>query len=308
MGARVDLDKATERAWRQLQLDLAQRIADLEEGEVLLLELEVPECEEVCAPYVQVVTSTPLHSRVEAVSNHYLSLEYRLDKAARRALRALGWEKPDDRTENYWLDIERGDEVDAQDAAGMMVRALREVYGVPHPAFLLDWADLADDDEDVERGEEPLTIEAGRATTPIDAAHLHRLVTAALAEDLGQEPRTDDDNDFPFICGQSVVFVSVIDGPMPVIRIFARLVEDVTERDRAAYEVAVLNRDFRWAKFVLVDDAVLLRSEIPANPFAPHHLSFVLAEICDWVCQHASDTAYRAGGRCFLEEPTEEAR
>ncbi len=303
MGTRVDLDRATERAWRMVELDLAQRIARLDEGEAILLELDTPDWEESGAPYVRVVW-TAAGPQAEAVSNHYLAPQYRLDKAARRALREVGWEKPGQRSRNYsWL-VEAGDEFDAEVAAKVMVFALRDVYGVQHPAFLVDHDDVVHVDEDYI----PTPDLAGPAVEPADASHLHALVAAALAEEIGAEPQTDDDGDFPFVCGSSVVFVSVVDGPMPVVRIFARLVEEVTERQRAAYEVAVLNRDVRWAKFVLLDDAIILRHEVLASPFAPDHLHFVLAEICEWVCRFAPDVAYRAGGRCFLEEPTEDAR
>ncbi|NYJ02441.1 hypothetical protein HNR19_003139 [Nocardioides thalensis] len=293
VGTKVDLDRATRRAWRAMERDLAVRIAELDTGEPLLLELEGPDPDDGCTPYVQVLCSGDA-ATAEVSSNHYLASRYRLDKEARRALRASGWEKPNEHTDNYWWPMEAGCEIDAADAAAMIVAVLRDVFGVPHPSFLIDSDDVVEtDDEDFDatptcRG---MSVDAG----------LRAEIEAALAANIGHTPSADDDGDYGFILdGHSVVFVRPVEGQMPVARIFAELVVGVTDPGRAAFEVAVLNRDCRWAKFVLVGDRIMLRTEILAEPFSPEHLSFLMGEICEFVTKTAPDTAHRVGGRCFL--------
>ena len=54
-SASVDLDRVTAKAWRRFRSELADRIAELGQGEVLSVEGEVAadETESGCAPYIQ---------------------------------------------------------------------------------------------------------------------------------------------------------------------------------------------------------------------------------------------------------------
>lgn len=293
MAKRVDLDEATEQAWAEFEEALTGRIIQLEPHEPLLLELDLPERESGCAPYVQLVTTECGDLQVEASSNRFLAEEYRLRKPARRELRAFGWQKPGEVSPNFWQRIDEIDGSGARTAAAMMVATLRCTFGAVHPSFLIGWSASEPDAE-------PVPVPT--AVVPEDADHLRRLLEATFTADLGEPPNVDCDGDFPFVCGQSVAFVSVVDGPMPVVRIFGCLVVDVTEPERAAYEVAVLNRDFRWAKFVLAGDIIEFRAEILASTFVPDQLRFVLRQVCDFVARCAPDVAYRSSGRCFLED------
>lgn len=68
-----------------------------------------------------------------------------------------------------------------------------------------------------------------------------------------------------------MVFVRT--GPhVPVITIWAEVAVDVGDLDRANFEVAVLNRERPFVKFVLVDDRIVAKVHPPAAPFVPEHL------------------------------------
>jgi hypothetical protein len=97
--------------------------------------------------YVQVAARDGGGLRVEAVSNHYLEGDERLDRAQIRRLKQLGWLAPTyvpdqprktRRTRkgspNYYRYHEG--EVDYAAVAGMLVATLREVYNVSRPSRL----------------------------------------------------------------------------------------------------------------------------------------------------------------------------
>lgn len=147
MRTRVDLRKATERAWRVLQHDLHRRLDEVTRGEAawpFLLEVEAPERQESpCAPYVQVMADG--HGlRAEVSSDHFLHPRYWLDERQARALAQAGWSAPDETCPNHWREVRAGR---TAEVARALVSVLRDVFGVVHPAFLVDALDVVVDDE-----------------------------------------------------------------------------------------------------------------------------------------------------------------
>ena len=226
------------------------------------------------------------------------------------ALAGLGWNLPthgpdeeaDSGSTNFYLDAER---IEADRLAVMAVRAFREVFGVPHPAFLSS-DDLADHrcsapgpaDDAVD---EPLAI------NPDDADHLRALVDAALVPLFGGLPEHDSDDDVPVVNGSGVVWIRVLENA-PVVQLFSALVYDATDLERAAFEVAVLNRDVQFLKFLLLDDTVMAYLYVPALPFAPRHLRAMLDLMCRTLNRIDEDLATRVGGRrAFGSETPDES-
>ncbi|HET9759026.1 MAG TPA: hypothetical protein VFP51_04665, partial [Nocardioidaceae bacterium] len=87
----------------------------------------------------------------------------------------------------------------------------------------------------------------------------------------------------------------------PVIQLFCPLVCEVGDRDRAAFEVSVLNRDQRFLKFVLSGDDVMVHMYLPAYPFAPEHLRAMLGLMSSSVDSLDDDLVARVGGRRMFE-------
>jgi T3SS (YopN, CesT) and YbjN peptide-binding chaperone 1 len=102
------------------------------------------------------------------------------------------------------------------------------------------------------------------------------------------------------VSGTAVVFVRTLP-QAPLIRIWAEVAVEVSDLDRAKFEVQVLNRDRPFAKFVLVDDRILAQVHLPASPFAPEHLRSALAMMCELADEVDDDLAVRVSGRRFLE-------
>ena len=145
------------------------------------------------------------------------------------------------------------------------------------------------------------------ATNPDDADHLRALVDAALVPLFGGLPEHDSDDDVPVANGSGLVWVRVLESA-PVVQLFSALVYDVTDLERAAFEVAVLNRDVQFLKFMLLEDTVMAYLYVPALPFAPLHLRAMLDLMCRTLNRIDQDLATRVGGPlAFGSETPEES-
>ena len=240
-------------------------------------------------------------------SNHFLAEQHQLDDEAVGSLTALGWcapshgpeAEPDEGSANFYADLQR---TRADQLAVMTVRALRDVFGVIHPSFL-----TGDLDESGTGGDRPATEdgpEEALAVRPRGREHLRALVDEALVPVVGRIPEHDQDDDIPVSSGTGLVWVRVLPDA-PAIHLFTILVQDVTDLDRAAFEVAVLNRDQRFFTFVLVEDAVMVHLYLPAFPFAPLHLRIMLGRLSEMRDSLDEDLAVRVGGRRPFEPSTE---
>ena len=299
-SASMDLDRVTTKAWRRFRRELADRIADLGQREVLgvAVETAIDEPQSGCAPYLQFCGGEGDTVLAELSGNRYLHAAHRLNKEARRRLGEIGWSRPRPKhgVFNYRAEV---DQSHADQLAVMAVTALYEVFGVTHPAFLGGDVRIGDDPtlpkaDTVEVPEEPL------ATAPAGREHLDQLVDQALVPFLGQVPNRDDDGDIPVVSGTAVVFVRTLPHA-PLISIWAEVAVEVSDPDRAKFEVAVLNRDRPFAKFVQIDDRIVAQVHVPAYPFVPEHLRQTLAMMCGLADEVDDDLAVRVSGRRFLE-------
>lgn len=297
-----DLDQATDRAWTQLQDRLADHLLDLDGDDYLVVGIESGGEYDDIAPYVQfAVDEDTLHFEVS--SNEFLTGIHRLDDRSEQALLALGLEVPSrsaddhesDGSPNFHL---AADQDDAGRLAVLAVRALRDVFSVPHPAFL-QAGPLFDGDTD----EDPRTdddLDPNVAVLPQHRAHLQSLVDRTLLPVFGHVPEHDDDGDIPVVSGSSLVFVRVLDGA-PIVQLFASVVEAVSDLDRATFEVGVLNRDSGFIRYALLGDRVMAFLQIPARPFVPAHLRGMLDLLSRVADEVDDDLAVRVAGRPTFE-------
>ena len=302
-----DLEAVAEEAWRGFRQRLADRLAGSEEDDVLLVEVETGVDEDDllrAAPYVQFVGWGSGMLRAEVVSNHYLDERFELTADDERVLTDMGWSEPvcDEDGDpvpgeaNFHLDAPLRE---ADRVAVLAVRALREVFGCPHPVFLA--ADGLERDEAPPSVEPPVEDEA-ELTWPDDRTHLQSLVDAAVAvlfED--DEAHHDEDGDIPIKCGQSMVFVRVLSDE-PTVQVFAEIVVDVRDRAKALVEAARLNLRSPHHQFVVRDDRLVMRESLLGLPFSPAQLRVVVGRFCDEVDDLAAEAAAAVGGRRFLDE------
>jgi hypothetical protein len=330
---RFDSMADVEGAWARFRGRLADVIAGLEGDECFWFDLEVGIDDEDlpgAAPYVQFQAWGPDLVRGEVVSNAYLDERFRLTEPDQRLLLELGWTAPthgrgdeqDSGSANFHLDVETRE---ADRLAVMTVRALREVFGCAHPAFL-DADELLDAyqgipavvpvppaasvpavaavaGEEVATGSTSDTSELADepATFPTNHEHLQELIDKAL-EAMFERPLTHDrDGDVRIVTGKSVIFVQVVDD-RPAVDLYAEVVSDVRDLERAAEEVAILNGGRSSMRFYVRDDQVVMRFRIYAWPFSPTQLRVALADVRRDLDDIAPALATRVGGRLFLEQ------
>ena len=307
-----DLEASAERAWTGFRQRLADRLAAAAEDDVLLVEVETADAEDEpagAAPYLQFVAWGEGMLRAEVASNSFLDDRYALSADDERLLVDMGWLPPaydDDGDpvpgeENFHLDAPQRE---ADRVAVMAVRALREVFGCPHPTFL-----MADGLERASEAPAVVPTPAGgeaELTFPDDHDHLQSLVDGALEVMFESPAQHDDDGDLPIDCGRSRVFVRVV-ADEPTVEVFADIVVDVRDRARALIEAARLNLRSADHQFVVRGDRLVMRTALVAWPFSPTQLRVVVGRFCHEVDDIAAEAATSVGGRRFLEPvPTEE--
>lgn len=315
--AEFDLDRSTARAWSQFQARLADHVVAMTSDDVLLIEAySVAAADDPgAAPYIQFAGWGDDRIRCEVSSNEYLAPRYALDAAATSTLQSLGWSAPshgrDDEggsgSANFYLDSGRSA---ADKLAVMAVQALRGVFGVAHPAFLLAH-NLGEGAAAPELGIPSPMVESAvgqqepLAVVPDDVDHLRTLVDQALEPMFGHGPNHDSDGDIPVVAGSALLFVRVLEDA-PAVEMFSTIVRDVSDLDEAAEATAELNNSIRLIKFLLVEDAVIAVAHVAAMPFAPQQLRSVLdymSRVADGIDE---GLAARVGGRrVFEDQPTE---
>jgi len=283
-----DLDGETIRAWSAFTNRLADRLADLSQGETLSLGFGGTNEE-----------GNPVNaSRVDFVA---------LPEGMLR------------RTRLSATDEVTGEQVtrqrEADQVAAESVAQLRDDLGVVHPAFLTvtgasypgqDGRPLGQVGATEVSQEKP----AAQLTEPVDASHLLDLAFAAITHGLGREPMRDIDGDLVVESGTTRVYVRVLH-QAPVIQLFSRLVHHVTHPQSADAIVAGLNNDYPFVKFLFADNAVLASVHVPAIPFVPAQLRHMLAVFSGLADELDDELARRLGGEREVErvagpDPVEE--
>jgi hypothetical protein len=297
----VDLEKATKKAWRAFRNELADRLSGLAPHQSISVGVEsavVDDPSSGTAPYVQFARGNGDLVRAEVSGNQYLHSAHRLSKVGRRSLAALGWSRPMPKLGRFNFEFD-ADTSHADQLAALTVVTLREVFAVPHPAFLTGDVAIAED-RDLPQVEPNETRDEALAVMPESRLHLEQLVDLALATSLGHAPNRDEDGDIPIVSGTAVVFVRVLPD-RPLVRIWSEVVVEITDEERASFEVGVLNRDRPLTKFQLAGDRIIAQIHLPAAPFVPAHLRETISMMCDLADEIDDDLAVRVSGRRFLE-------
>ncbi len=275
-----DLERSTAEAWSDFAGRLGEVISHMDPGASLRIGSLATE-QEGTAPFVVFRCSGDDILVVEAAGNAALSEEFQLTAEQLAALEELGWQPPnvDDAhpTANFWR---VGSQENAVDLAQAAARVLRDVYQVPHPAFLAP-------DQLAEILTPPGVREAPTTTFDSDdlaarlvsgKSELDRLIGAELTDLLGHQPLQDADGDFALRVGSTMVFVRATTDAQEVL-VFSAVVHDVEGRSRAMEVLSDLNTEARFVRFMLIKDRVFVSLAIFAQPFVPAHLHLALRTV-----------------------------
>lgn len=307
-----DIERRTAEAWSRFAGRLAEVLSVMEDGASLTIGAVATESD-AHPPFVTFHAGRSGRLLVGAADNRQLGEYFQLTPDQITTMRALGWrpptaDAPPSPPSDFWLE---GTQEEAHELADRAVRALRDVYGVPHPAFLapdqlaeiLTPAPVAELPEPAEPAFPPDELVA---TMPESKQHLDRMVERELARLLGHVPVRDEDGDFGIRVGSTMVFVRSSQDAREVL-IFSAIVHDVEGRSRAMEVLSDLNADARFVRFLLIRDRVFVSLSVLAQPFVPAHLRQALRVVSVTSNSIDNDLATKLRGRTtFTDDPPDD--
>ena len=266
-----DIERSTAESWASFAAKLADVLSVMEGDATLTIGAMAGE-HFGQPPFVAFRASGGRGLVAEVPGDDELGEYFRLTPDQLEQLSAIGWERPE-QSGRRWRAV--GTQETSAALADRAVRVLRDVFGVPHPAFLAP-DQLAEILIPVPVPEPPLTPpdfppEELVATMPASVEHLDALVADALARQLGHAPVPDAQGDYGLRVGSTMVFVRASTDCRDVL-IFSAVVHEVEGRSRAMEVISDLNTEARFVRFLLVRDRVYVSLSIPARPFVPAHL------------------------------------
>lgn len=267
-----DMERSTAESWASFAAKLADVLSVMEDDAALTIGAMAGE-QSGAPPFVAFRAAESGRLVAEASGNAELGAYHQLTPAQVDAMAAIGWQPPEEPGRRFRA---LGTQEASTELADRAVRALRDVFGVPHPAFLAP-DQLAEILIPVPAPERPsihvpeFPPEELAATMPLSAQHLDAMVAAALARQLGHAPVPDEQGDYGIRVGSTMVFVRASTDVRDVL-IFSSVVHDIEGRSRAMEVISDLNTESRFVRFLLVRDRVFVSLSIPARPFVPAHL------------------------------------
>ncbi len=272
-----DLDRTIADSWTQFAGRLAEVISVMEPGGTLSIG-SMASAAGGRSPVLRFTCDHDMRITTEACSTAAQGEDLPLPEDQRQALADKGWLPPGGEgapaIADLWFTAHQDD---APAIAARAVEALRDVFGIPHPAFLAP-DQLADLLNPPTPREAPLDdYPAGDlvAVVPDSAAHLDSLVDRELARSLGHQPLRDVDGDFAIRVGSAMVFVRITTDAREIL-VFSPLVHEIEGRSRAMEVLSDLNTEARYVKFLLIRDRVFASFSVLAHPFVPAHLHLAL--------------------------------
>jgi len=304
--------KSPRGAWPAFEKKLAETLGALEEDQYLVVSAKRGWA------YVQFAAQGSYGMRAECVGNNYLDEAHALSAGQTALLKRIGWSAPTGTPEeasperqplgspNFFRDFDRP--VPCADAARMAVRALTEVFEIPHPGYL-EYKAFDKKQRTILvptlglKREEP---EPPRERPSADTVTgLRELALEAIRKGLGDAAvGCGEDGDLSLRCGSAAVFVRVLDNPL-CVRVFSPILGEVVVNDRLVNRVHELNAETRFVRFFVVDGRVIAAAEVFTSPFVAEHVSSACLHLGSLADQYGRVLQKEFGGRVAFEEETE---
>lgn len=245
-----------------------------------------------------------------AVSNATLPPEHRLPRTAVGELVALGWSPPGVVTgpaDRFGLRLP----VDqAGRVAAIVSRTLREVYGTPHPAFLLYTTRFPDGSpvEPPALGSARPVPGAGGPNLPnrVDLAKLPlrekvAVVIAAMLKTSPENLPVDRDGDIGIRSGSAMVFVRVRDNP-PLVDVFSPVLTDINANEKLYVRLSELTHRMPIGRLYCNAKTVWASVPVFGRDFQPTHLMLAV-QVMTGLADELDDRLHgEFGGRRFFVE------
>ena len=192
--------------------------------------------------------------------------------------------------------------------ARMAVRALTEVFEIPHSGYLIY---KAFDKKQRTILVPTLGLMREEPTPPPEkpredmVEELRTLVLKAIREGSGNPGlEFSECGDLSLRFGSAAVFVRVLDGP-PCVRMFSPVLEDVGADGRLLERLNELNAEIRFARFFAVEGRVIVAAEMFVAPFVAEHVARACLQVGTLADEIGGTLQKEFGGRRAFEETSE---
>jgi type III secretion system-like peptide-binding chaperone len=306
----MDLPAKVGRAWVEFGAGLNQVLAGLAEQSELSVTLDPTAAGLGEALYqVSVLAVAGGLLRAYAVGNHQLPPEHRLARGAVAELVALGWAPPgltEGSNERFGLQLAAGQ---AERLSAIMVRTLRDVYGTPHPAFLV-YQVVGPDHEPVEvpalgaarpanSDGHGVGSEAELASLPLPQAVA--TVVAAMLKTTPENLPVDEDGDIGIRSGSAMVFVRVRDTP-PLVEVFSPVLTEVPPTEKLLVRLSDLTHRMPIGRLYHTNETVWASVPVFGRDFQASHLMLAV-QVMTGLADELDDRLHgEFGGRRFFSE------
>jgi len=251
-----------------------------------------------------------------AVGNGLLPAGYKLDRAAVAAMIELGWSPPGVIAGSREHFGQTSPVAEAPQLAVIMTRTLRDVYGAPHPAFVVYGArdeneemitltglgtarhesTLALTEADLELAEGDDSDEDG-----LDLAERVRTVVAALLKTTPEELSVDQDGDIGIRSGSAMVFVKVRDNP-PLIDVFSPLLTEVEPSEQLFMRLSDLTNRMPIGRLYSTNGTVWASVPVMGRRFQATHLVLAIQVMTGLADELDDRLQGEFGGKRFFSE------
>jgi type III secretion system-like peptide-binding chaperone len=326
----ADLRGKVTEAWREFARALAARIPQLPVGGRVELTLDPTATGTGDAVYsVELIAAEGGQLDGYAVGNAGLPEGYRMNRAAVADLVALGWSPPGVLTgsgDRFGL---TSPIADAGQVAAIVSRTLRDVYGAPHPAFLVYLVHDADDepiaveplgtarpeassdadlDADLERaiaaGAANRAAGTGTGDDAADGVGLEdkvKTVVAAMAKSTPDQLQVDSDGDIGIRAGSAMVFVRVRDNP-PLVDVFSPVLTEVEPTEQLYVKLSELTNRMPIGRLYCTNDTVWAAIPVFGRNFQATHLMLAV-QVMTGLADELDDRLHgEFGGKRFFGE------
>ncbi|MEU4771002.1 hypothetical protein [Micromonospora sp. NPDC023644] len=319
----ADLRAKVTQAWHEFARALAERLAALPTGTHVELTLDPTASGTGDAVYsVSIDVGEEGRLAARAVGNATLPEGYRLDRAAVADMIALGWSPPgvvEGSGEHFGLD---SGTAEATRLAALLTRTLRDVYGAPHPAFLVYLIHDAEGeplpveplgtarsefgpDRDVEADlDEALAAAAAAQAPEQDVAALAekvRTVVSTMLKSDSDRLQVDSDGDINIRAGSAMVFVRVRDNP-PLVDVFSPVLTEVEPTERLYVKLSELTNRMPIGRLYCADDTVWASIPVFGRNFQATHLMLAV-QVMTGLADELDDRLHgEFGGKRFFGE------
>jgi hypothetical protein len=328
----ADLRAKVTEAWREFARSLAVALPRLPEGGRLELTLDPTASGTGDAEYSVTLEPAADGQLVAlAVGNAVLPAAYRMDRAAVADLVALGWSPPGvvvGSRDHFGL---RTTVAEATRLAATVARTLRDVYGAPHPAFLVYHVrDAEDEPVEIEPlgTARPETFDHVAALDDIDAAgKIHRdgedevdadgdamplaervrVVVAAMQKTDVEHLQVDADGDVSIRAGSAMVFVRVRDTP-PLVDVFSPVLTEVEPTEQLYVRLSELTNRMPIGRLYCTNDTVWASVPVFGRNFQATHLMLAI-QVMTGLADELDDRLHgEFGGKRFFGEADKPVR